>query len=158
MWRYSMAMINDTKGNPSWYGDLVGDWREEIVLPDATRLQDIRIFSTWYPTTHKFPWLMTDHCYWLSCVNQNIGYNQPTNTGYYLGSDIKRDADAWAEAEKVQSQWITTGIEAIHNSEFMIQNSQFSIYNGELFDLLGRRVTTPKTGLYIRNGKKIIIK
>ena len=158
MWRYSMAMINDTKGNPSWYGDLVGDWREEVILPDATRLQDIRIFSTWYPTTHKFPWLMTDHCYWLSCVNQNIGYNQPTNTGYYLGSDIKRDADAWAEAEKVQSQWITTGIEAIHNSEFMIQNSQFSIYNGELFDLLGRRVTTPKTGLYIRNGKKIIIK
>ena len=107
MWRYSMTMINGTKGNPSWYGDLVGDWREEIILPDATRLADIKIFSTWYPTAHKFPWLMTDHCYWMSCLNQNIGYNQPTNTGYYLGSDLLSDEEAWAEAEKVQNKGIT---------------------------------------------------
>ena len=151
MWRYSMTMINGTKGNPSWYGDLVGDWREEIILPDATRLADIKIFSTWYPTAHKFPWLMTDHCYWMSCLNQNIGYNQPTNTGYYLGSDLLSDEDAWAEAEKVQNKGITTAVNTVSMHE---SPSTTGVYN-----MLGQRVSQPHRGFYIvnRNNKNIKI-
>ena len=150
MWRYSMSMINGTKGNPSWYGDLVGDWREEIILPDATKLVDLKIFSTWYPTTHKFPWLMTDHCYWMSALNQNIGYNQPTNLGYYLGSDIKNDADAWAEAEKVQNRNITTGIQSVTTTT---RKTDDGCYN-----LMGQKVSPTKRGIYIRNGKKIVVR
>ena len=153
MWRYSMAMINGTKGNPAWYGDLVGDWREEIILPDATRLQDIKIFSTWYPTTHKFPWLMTDHCYWMSCLNENIGYNQPTNTGYYLGSSLKSDADAWAEAAKVQNKGTDDATRVVDNGLWTMDKE-----SGTACDLQGRRVLTPKRGLYIIDGKKIYIK
>ena len=151
MWRYSMTMINGTKGNPSWYGDLVGDWREEIILPDATRLADIKIFSTWYPTAHKFPWLMTDHCYWMSCLNQNIGYNQPTNTGYYLGSDLLSDEEAWAEAEKVQNKGITTAVNTISMHE---PPSTTGVYN-----MLGQRVSQPHRGFFIvnRNNKNIKI-
>ena len=153
MWRYSMAMINGTKGNPAWYGDLVGDWREEIILPDATRLQDIKIFSTWYPTTHKFPWLMTDHCYWMSCLNENIGYNQPTNTGYYLGSSLKSDADAWAEAAKMQNKGMDDATRVVDNGLWTMDKE-----SGTVCDLQGRRVLTPKRGLYIIDGKKIYIK
>jgi rhamnogalacturonan endolyase len=127
MYRYSETFINGTKSNPSWYGDIFGDWREEIILPDATRLADIKIFSTWYPTSHKFPWLMTDHCYWMSCLNENIGYNQPTNTGYYIGSDLKSDAVAWAEAEKVQNRGITTGIRCL--TPISISNGEEKIYS-----------------------------
>lgn len=155
MWRYSMSMINDTKGNPSWYGDLVGDWREEIILPDASRLADIKIFSTWYPTTHKFPWLMTDHCYWMSVVNENIGYNQPTNTGYYLGSDLTSDADAWDAAEKVQNIGFQTGIQLTDNSRYACDNLKTG-----LFDLSGRRIdetTVLRKGIYIKDGRKIYI-
>ncbi len=149
MWRYSMTMINGTKGNPSWYGDLVGDWREEIILPDATRLADIKIFSTWYPTAHKFPWLMTDHCYWMSCLNENIGYNQPTNTGYYLGSDLLSDEEAWAEAEKVQNKGITT---AVNTASMQESPSTIGVYN-----MLGQRVSQPHRGFYIvnKNNKNI---
>ena len=150
MWRYSMSMINGTKGNPSWYGDLVGDWREEIILPDATKLVDLKIFSTWYPTTHKFPWLMTDHCYWMSALNQNIGYNQPTNLGYYLGSDIKNDADAWAEAEKVQNRNIVTGIRPATTTT---RKADDGCYN-----LMGQKVSPTQRGIYIRNGKKIVVR
>jgi len=153
MYRYSETFINGTKSNPSWYGDLVGDWREEVILPDATRLTDIKIFSTWYPSTHKFPWLMTDHCYWMSCLNENIGYNQPTHTGYYLGSDLKSDADAWKEAAKVQNKHIPTGIQLIDNSHNSLENETDAVY-----DLSGRRVLQPTRGLYIRNGRKVIIK
>jgi len=151
MWRYSMAMVNGTKGNPSWYGDMVGDWREEVILPDATRLADIKIFSTWYPTTHKFPWLMTDHCYWMSCLNENIGYNQPTNTGYYLGSDLLSDEEAWAEAEKVQNKGITTSVNMVSAHE---SSSITGVYN-----MLGQHVNQPHRGIYIvnKNGKNIKI-
>ena len=147
MYRYSETFINGTKSNPSWYGDILGDWREEIILPDNTRLQDIKIFSTWYPTTHKFPWLMTDHCYWMSALNENIGYNQPTNTGYYLGSDLKNDAEAWAEAEKVQNQGLPTGIQEITT---MPQTST----SGLSYNLSGQRVNTSYKGIVIKNGKK----
>ena len=163
MWRYSMAMINGTKGNPSWYGDLVGDWREEIIVPDATRLIDLKIFSTWYPTTHKFPWLMTDHCYWMSALNQNIGYNQPTNLGYYLGSDVKRDADAWAEAEKVQNQPAVTAIQV------PAMQGAVGYADPALCDLSGRRVAGTgavgqgayanglRPGVYVQGRKKILV-
>ena len=150
MYRYSETFINGTKSNPSWYGDLVGDWREEIILPDATRLKDIKIFSTWYPTTHKFPWLMTDHCYWLSCLNENIGYNQPTNTGYYLGSDLKNDAEAWTEAEKVQNINITTAINSIRTFAAPHPRGTYNLY--------GQCVGSSYKGLYIKNGKKFYSK
>ena len=98
MYRYDESFINGTKSNPGWYGDLLGDWREEVILPSADKLTDIKIFSTWYPTEHKLPWLMTDHTYLMSALNENVGYNQPTHTGYYLGSDWTSDADIWAAA------------------------------------------------------------
>ena len=148
MWRYSMAMINGSKGNPSWYGDLVGDWREEIIVPDASKLHDVKIFSTWYPTTHKFPWLMTDHCYWMSALNENIGYNQPTNLGYYLGSSIKSDADAWAEAERVQNRHLPTAINTLPAAD--AQSSQ-GYYN-----LMGQKVTSPRRGIYVANRRLVI--
>ena len=149
-------MINSTKGNPSWYGDLVGDWREEIIVPDATRLADIKIFSTWYPTAHKFPWLMTDHCYWMSVLNENIGYNQPTNTGYYLGSDLTNDAEAWSEAAKVQNKGMTMGIEETHHPFGTSGLSQATTW----YDLTGRRISAGsplRKGIYLRDGKKIYI-
>ena len=78
-----MAIINAE-------GDLMerqtGDWREEIIYPYGNT--EIRIFSTWYPTEHRFPYLLSDHTYQMSAVNQNIGYNQPNHLGYYLGSDM----------------------------------------------------------------------
>ena len=57
----------------------------------------------WYPTTHRFPWLMTDHTYWMSALNENIGYNQPTNVGYYLGSDLQSDEEAWNAAKDMMN-------------------------------------------------------
>ena len=88
IYRYDMSFINGTKSNTSWYGDILGDWREEFIVPDATRLVDLKIFSTWFPTEYKFPYLMSDHTYLMSALNENIGYNQPTNLGYFLGTGM----------------------------------------------------------------------
>ena len=140
LYRYDVIHINGTKGNPCWYGDLVGDWREEIIMPDATRTKNIKVFSTWYPSDHKFPWLMTDHIYAMSAKNQNVGYNMPTQLGYYLGSDLKSDSEAW-----------TTGVS---NATHLNNNEQI-INNKYVYDLQGRRIgSSLKRGIYIRNGKK----
>ena len=87
LYRYEVTTINGTKSNPCFYGDITGDWREEIIQVKSDN-SELRIFSTWYPTEYKFPYLMSDHVYEMSAVNQNIGYNQPTQLGYYLGSDL----------------------------------------------------------------------
>lgn len=145
IYRFDMAFINGTKENPSFYGDILGDWREELIFPDATKTKDLKIFSTWYPTIHRFPWLMTDHIYEMSALNQNIGYNQPTHTGYYLGSDLKSDEEAWINGG------YTSAVEEIPVA--LPENTDDSIY-----DLMGRKVTNPGPGIYITRGKKIIIR
>ena len=149
IYRYDVSHINGTKENPCFYGDILGDWREELIFPTYDKTQELRIFSTWIPTTHRIPWLMTDHVYEMSALNQNIGYNQPTHTGYYLGSDYKRDEEIWASAGVVRGD--ISGIEEV-NSEIV------SHEEGVIYDLMGRKIENPSSGIYILNGKKFVVK
>lgn len=80
-------------------GDILGDWREEIVIarkhPDAMvgkrvlpGSTELMIFSTWHPTEYKFPYLMSDDVYFRGAKHQHVGYNTPIHLGYYFGSDM----------------------------------------------------------------------
>ena len=52
-----------------------------------------------------------------------------------------------------------TGIEAIEYGAWSMENSQSSILNSQsVHDLSGRRVSSPKKGLYITNGKKYMVR
>jgi rhamnogalacturonan endolyase len=75
---------NGTKATPALSADLFGDWREELVMRTADD-QSLRIYTTTIPTTHRIITLMQDHQYRMSIVWQNVGYNQPPHTGFYLG-------------------------------------------------------------------------
>jgi len=79
---------NGTKKNPSLVADLFGDWREEVMYRTADN-QELRIFSTSIPTKHRLYTLMHNPQYRLSIVWQNVGYNQPPHTDYYLDESIK---------------------------------------------------------------------
>jgi rhamnogalacturonan endolyase len=83
---------------------------------------------------------MTDHCYWMSALNENIGYNQPTNLGYYLGTDLKSDQEAWE-----QGGYLSTGILTVEAAPA----KPAGIYN-----LMGQKLQKAVRGLYIENGKK----
>jgi rhamnogalacturonan endolyase len=87
---YGSTEGQGTKHNPVFYGDFWGDWREEMiyVTPDYTEL---RIFTTNIETKYRFRPLMYDHVYRLSAVHENVGYNQPTHPGFYIGSDLLKD-------------------------------------------------------------------
>lgn len=75
---------NSTKANPCYYGDFLGDYREEVIYASKND-NYLYIFSSNHPTTHRFVHLMQDHTYDMSQAMQNMGYNQPTHLGYYIG-------------------------------------------------------------------------
>ena len=74
---------NDTKGTPCYQGDILGDWREEIIMRTANN--NIRIYSTPTPTKWRIPSLWYDHQYRNAMVWQMCGYNQPPRPSYFLG-------------------------------------------------------------------------
>ena len=77
---------NWTKSNPCLSADILGDWREEVIArtPDSSEL---RIFVSPFPTAYRINCLMEDIPYRLSTAAQNVGYNQPSEPGFYLGPD-----------------------------------------------------------------------
>lgn len=79
---------NGTKANPCLSGDILGDWREEVVMRTADN-QNLRIYVTPYETEYRFPSFMTDPVYRVSVANENVAYNQPPEAGFYFGPDMK---------------------------------------------------------------------
>ncbi|WP_146940204.1 rhamnogalacturonan lyase [Chryseobacterium hagamense] len=79
---------NGTKKNPALVADLFGDWREEVIYRTADN-RELRIFTTIIPTKHRLYTLMHNPQYRLSIVWQNVGYNQPPHTDYYLDESVK---------------------------------------------------------------------
>lgn len=155
VYRYDTRFINGSKANPSWYGDMLGDWREEFIVPDGTLVDHLKLFSTWYPTTHRIPWLMTDHTYKMQAIHEQVGYNQPTHTGYYLGSDRKSDAEIWAAAAKVEADRLAARGETPN----AIRTATAVKTDNGWYNLMGQKVDTPaKGGVYVHNGKKVLVK
>lgn len=159
-YKFGATSVNGTKNNPCWYGDILGDYREEVVLCDGTKTKELMLFSTWYESDFAMPWLMTDHVYEMSAVNENIGYNQPTHTGYYLGSDgsvedIQRKALANARLNYTADGSTTTAILSPLKGEsegHLSPRGGWGAYN--MFGVKVTSVTAP--GLYIINGKKTL--
>ena len=79
---------NGTKSNPCIIADVLGDWREEVIwrTEDNTSLV---LFTTPYSTKEKIFTLMHDPLYRTSIAWQNVAYNQPAHTGFYLGVGMK---------------------------------------------------------------------
>ncbi len=87
--RFEGAVSNNwTKANPCLQADIIGDWREEVIMrtPDN---KSLRIYVTDIPTDYRFHTFMEDPAYRISVANQNVAYNQPAEPGFYFGPDLK---------------------------------------------------------------------
>lgn len=78
---FDKQSCNYTKRTPNLSCDLLGDWREEVILHDDNALY---IYSSAMPTKYKVPCLLTDHIYRMGIAWQMSSYNQPPHLGYYL--------------------------------------------------------------------------
>jgi len=79
--------VSMARGAPVAYGDIFGDWREEVIMPTPGH-DELRIYTTTIPTDIRMPTFMHDPTYRMSVVSLTSGYLQATQTGFYTGVDM----------------------------------------------------------------------
>jgi rhamnogalacturonan endolyase len=84
--KFDVQFNNGTKSNPNLAADLMGDWREEVLTRNRESTE-LRLYVSTIPTDYRINCLMEDVPYRLSVATQNVAYNQPSETGYYIGPD-----------------------------------------------------------------------
>ncbi|PSJ39132.1 hypothetical protein C7I55_16945 [Sphingomonas deserti] len=82
-----VASNNGTKANPALSADILGDWREELVVRSEDS-RELRIYLTPHYSDVGLPTLMQDPVYRLAVAWQNTAYNQPPHTSYFLGTGM----------------------------------------------------------------------
>lgn len=75
---------NGSKSTPCLSADIFGDWREEVIF--KTGDDNLRLYMSCIPTSYRLTTLMHDSQYRCAIAWQNVGYNQPPHTSYYIGS------------------------------------------------------------------------
>lgn len=99
---------NGSKSTPCLQADLLGDWREEIILYDGNTRGDIMIFTTNIPTSYKLPCLLQDRQYREAIAWQNTTYNQPPHLSY-SPEDVYENRSAVLVTEGSSMQTIAEG-------------------------------------------------
>ncbi|MGN0108451.1 MAG: bacterial Ig-like domain-containing protein [Hominilimicola sp.] len=99
---------NGTKKNACLQADLLGDWREELVIrnSDSTELQ---LYTTTTPTSEKLYTLMQDSAYRMQVAGQNSAYNQPPHISYYINAaNDENDTRIYADYVKTVYNGVTS--------------------------------------------------
>ena len=91
-------------------------------------------------------------------VKYGVGFYKVTSEGFnvransaYLSVELSSGSEARSFFALPEAGSETTGINSI-------DNGQLTIDNEAVYDLQGRKVQNPKRGLYIMNGKKVMVK
>ena len=132
------STCNSTKKTPNLTADLLGDWREEIILWDSSDGCTLNIFTSNIATEYRVPTLMHDHTYRMGVAWQNSAYNQPPHVGYFLPDYVKYLED------------IASGINDIQTDNASDADSD------AIYTLQGIRTNGKKSGIYIKGGKVYI--
>ena len=82
---YKMGAIEAERGAPMFYGDIMGDWREEVIYENSARTE-LQIFSTPIPSSIRLYTLAHNPAY-RNCFTYK-GYLQSNNVDYYLGTGM----------------------------------------------------------------------
>lgn len=89
-WENRMYTFTDCtqtyRKTPGFYGDIIGDWREEAVYGSYDNSK-LLIFTTGIPTSERIYTLLHNPGYRLSLTNK--GYMQSTMADFYLGHGMK---------------------------------------------------------------------
>lgn len=130
---------NTTKATPCLQADLLGDWREEVIMTSyeadwSDPNCELLIFSTPEPTAYRVPCLMEDHMYRLGVAWQNSSYNQPPHLGYYLPAYLGVDGDTYTTQTANHAPESATGVKGVkaQTSNDIGQTTKKIISNGQL--------------------------
>jgi autotransporter-associated beta strand protein len=104
-------MNNASKNNPCFQGDIIGDWREELVLRCGS---DLRVYTSTSDTEYDLYTLWHDHQYRQAMVWQMMAYNQPPHLSFFLG-EMEGFTLAPPPLTNTGRTIITSSINAQHN-------------------------------------------
>ena len=79
---------NGSKSNPCLAADILGDWREEVLVRTRDN-EHLRLYVSTLPTAYRFHTFLQEPVYRHSVTTQNVAYNQPTNVGFYFGAELE---------------------------------------------------------------------
>jgi rhamnogalacturonan endolyase len=139
-----VSSCNSTKSTPNLCADILGDWREEVILWTTADSSNIRIYTTTTPTTYRLYTPMHDAVYRLGVAWQNTAYNQPPHLGFYIGDGLTNVSQP--DITLVKYNPIISGTEkavikhaAIYSSNglLMIHSSE-TIRSVSIYSILGR--------------------
>ncbi len=132
----SWATHAATGTRPAFMGDIIGDWREEVILPkqDDNHSTGLIGYTTAMPTNYSIYCLQQDPHYRGDCTTR--GYYQHPNTGFYLGAGMPMpqlppvfEADLrWRGGSTVESGFATFD---------MTQSAVYADGKSLMFDLTG---------------------
>ena len=78
---------NGTKNTPTLTADILGDWREELVIRETNNTA-LRVYTTTAVTKRRLFTLMHDPTYRMQVSFEQSSYNQPPHTGFFLGNGM----------------------------------------------------------------------
>jgi hypothetical protein len=78
---------NGTKATPTLSGDLLGDYREEVIWREMDD-SALRIYVTTSATERRLFTLMHDPQYRVAIAWQNVAYNQPPHPSFHFGEGM----------------------------------------------------------------------
>lgn len=111
---------NGTKGTPSLVADVVGDWREEMLVRTADS-SALRMYLSTEVTNHKLYTLMHDPQYRAEVARQNTTYNQPSYTDFYFASDMD------FAGVPLRAAWLPGSVKALqHVLEDLVESGDVS--------------------------------
>ncbi|MDD4968479.1 MAG: rhamnogalacturonan lyase [Paludibacter sp.] len=142
-----VSSCNSTKATPNLSADILGDWREEVLLWETSDSSKLRIYTTTIPTTNRLYTLMHDPVYRLGIAWQNAAYNQPPHLGFYIGDGLdnvpqptmytpRYDPLAISDVQNISSQHAVI----YKSGESVIINSSELIHSVSVYSLLGKLV------------------
>ncbi|MBB3062733.1 carbohydrate-binding protein [Microbulbifer rhizosphaerae] len=85
VWRESFNGIVQARGALPFFGDILGDWREEVII-EASDHSHLKVYTTGHQTDHRIYTLPHNPGYRNSMTVQ--GYKQSHHVDYYLGEGM----------------------------------------------------------------------
>jgi hypothetical protein len=81
------STTSGTRSTPILTADLLGDWREELVLHESNST-GLRVYTTTDVTARRIYTLMHDPTYRMQVTFEQSGYNQSPHVGFHIGANM----------------------------------------------------------------------
>lgn len=107
--------VRSDRGVPMFYGDILGDWREEFIMTSGD-YSKLVIFSTTIPTDYRLDCLAQNPCY-RNCMTGK-GYYQSHMLDYFLGHNM----------EMPRTESVAVSDEIQDGAVYMIKNANSNLY------------------------------